>query len=95
MPNAQHLSNLLIKPAQDDHFLNALTRCWLSLSRAVAMVISSANCSQCFGGINHRNENNNNNKSNEIAFIEVNHFTEPKCIIMCCQPLIRMRTCTN
>ena len=46
-----HLSTLIIKAAHDDHFVNALTRCWLLLSRSVTIAVSSANCSQCFGDI--------------------------------------------
>ena len=49
--NILHLSTIIIKPAHDDHFVNASTRYWLSLSRVVKIAVSSANCSQCFGGI--------------------------------------------
>ena len=41
------------------------------------------------------NKSNSNNENNEIAFIEVNHFTKPKCIVMCYPPPIRIRRCTH
>ena len=50
---------------------------------------------QCDDNNKINNKNNSNNENNEIAFIEVNHFTKPKCIVMCYPPPIRIRRCTH